>query len=99
MPKDQPSKILIKANAFLVPSHPNQVVDILINGIKVADQYLLTKQHGNTLEIKLPAGPKPVGEPLLIEFRSLDAISPMAAGISPDDRKLGIGLISVQFAR
>jgi hypothetical protein len=98
-PSGNPSKMLIKANAFLVPSHPNQVVDILINGIKVADQYLLNKQHGNILEIKLPSSPKLAGEPLNIEFRSLGAISPMAAGISPDDRKLGIGLVSIQFAR
>ena len=60
---------------------------------------VLTKALGNILEVKLPRGLKVAGEPILIEFRSLDAISPKDAGIGSDERKLGIGLVSMQFAR
>jgi hypothetical protein len=35
----------------------------------------------------------------MIEFRSINPISPLSAGISPDDRLLSIGLISIQFTR
>jgi hypothetical protein len=97
--KGEPNKLIIKANAFLSPQHAEQLVDVSINGIRIADQMTLKESKGNTLEIKLPAGPKAVGEPLTIEFRSIDAISPMAAGLGPDERKLGIGLVSMQFVR
>jgi len=99
MPNGEPNKLIIKANAFLSPQHAEQLVEVSINGIRIADQIVLKQAKGNTLEIKLPAGPKPVSEPLLIEFRSIDAISPMSAGLGPDERKLGIGLVSIQFAR
>lgn len=99
MPEGDPSKLMIKANAFLSPIHSSQIVDIAVNGIRVADHMVLTKAQDNLLEVKLPRGPKTPGEPVYVEFRSIDPISPQAAGIGPDERKLGIGLVSVQFAR
>jgi hypothetical protein len=98
MPKGDPAKLIIHANAFLSPQHPLQVVDIAVNGARVADHMVLTKSKGNTLEVKLPRGSKLAGEPVMIEFRSLDPISPRQAGLGADDRKLGIGLVSIQFA-
>lgn len=99
LPKGEPTKLIIKANAFLSPQHDEQLVDVSINGIRIADQMTLKQSKGNTLEIRLSAGPKAVGEPVTIEFRSIDAISPRAAGLGPDERKLGIGLVSIQFIR
>lgn len=99
MPDGSPSKLVISANAFLTPSHPEQKIDILINGIKVANQLALAKQAGNAVEVALPTEVKPAGKPVNIEFRSINPISPRAAGISGDDRPLGIGLVSIQFAR
>ena len=99
IPNGEPSKLIIKANAFLSPQHTEQVIEVSINGIRIADQMTLKQAKENTLEIKLPVGIIKAGEPLNIEFRSLNAISPMAAGLGPDDRKLGIGLVSMKFAR
>ena len=99
MLKGDPTKLVIKANAFLSPKHTEQVVDIAVNGIRVADHMTLKQAKGDILEIKLPRGTKTVGEPVVIEFRSIDAISPKDAGLGPDERKLGIGLVSIQFAQ
>ena len=99
LPKGGPNKLIIKANAFLSPQHSEQVVEVSINGIRVGGQMTLKQAKGNTLEIKLPTGIIKAGEPLNIEFRSLNAISPMVAGLGPDERKLGIGLVSMQFVR
>jgi len=99
MPAGEPTKLIIKANAFLSPQHEEQVVDIAVNGIRITEQMALKQAKGNTLEIKLPRGPKTEGEPVLIDFRSLDTISPKDAGLGPDERKLGIGLVSVQFTK
>ena len=60
---------------------------------------VLKNAKDNLVEVKLPKGLKTPGEPVMIEFRSLDAISPQAAGLGPDERKLGIGLVSIQFVR
>jgi hypothetical protein len=99
LPKGEPTKLIIRADAFLSPQHAEQVVEVSINGIRIADQMALKQAKGNTLEIKLPTGIIKAGEPLNVEFHSLDAISPMAAGLGPDERKLGIGLVSIQFVR
>ena len=99
MPEGDPSKLIVKANAFLSQNHPKQVVDIVINGVRLADQMVLKNAKDNLVEVKLPKGLKAPGEPVMIEFRSLDAISPQTAGLGPDERKLGIGLVSIQFAR
>lgn len=99
MPEGDPSKLIVKANAFLSQNHPKQVVDIAINGVRLADQMVLKNAEDNLVEVKLPKGLKAPGEPVMIEFRSLDAISPQAAGLGPDERKLGIGLVSIHFSR
>lgn len=99
MPNGEPSKLIIKANAFLSPQHAEQLVEVSINGIRIADQMVLKQVKGNTLEIKLPVGIIKAGEPLNVEFRSLDAISPKSSGLGADERKLGIGLVSMQFLR
>jgi hypothetical protein len=99
MPKGDPTKLIINANAFLSPQHVEQIVDIAVNGLRVVDHMTLKQAKGNILEIKLPRGLKTAGEPVVIEFRSLDAISPRDLGLGPDERKLGIGLVSIKFAR
>lgn len=97
MPEGGPSRILIRANAFLTPSHSNQVVYLVVNGVRMEDPLVLTRQQGNLLEVNLPPGQMKPGEPVNIEFLSQDSISPQDAGLSSDDRKLGIGLVSIQF--
>jgi hypothetical protein len=99
MPNGEPSKLIIKANAFLSPQHTEQVIEVTINGIRIADQTVLKQAKGNIVEIKLPVGIIKAGEPLNVEFRSLDAISPKSSGLGADERKLGIGLVSMQFLR
>jgi hypothetical protein len=98
MPKGGPSKLIIKANAFLSESHPEQVINISINGTLMADHIALKKSKDNVLEVDLPKGLKTPGEPVTIEFRSLDPVSPKALGMGADERKLGIGLVSISFA-
>lgn len=99
MPEGNPSKLIIKANAFLTSGHPVQVVDIAVNGIRVGDHMMLANAQDNLLEVRLPRGTKIAGEPVYVEFRSIDAISPQNAGIGSDERKLGIGLVSIRFAQ
>ena len=99
MPKGNPTKLIVKANAFLSSNHPEQTVDVVVNGIRVADHAALKQAKNNVLEIKLPMSLKTAGEPVVVEFRSIGAISPKDVGLSPDERKLGIGLVAIEFAR
>ena len=97
LPKGRPTKILIEANAFLTPIHPNLHVAVYINGILASQELTLSKQQNNYLEVQIPSHLTKEGDPILIEFRSLNPISPKDAGVSSDERKLGIGLHSIQF--
>ena len=99
IPEGSPSKILVKANAFLTASHSKQDIEVLVNGVRLPENFVLDRQQNNNLEIMLPSGMNKVGDSVAIEFKSLNAISPRAAGLSPDDRNLGIGLVSIQFVR
>jgi hypothetical protein len=99
MPDGAPTKILIRANAFLTPQHPKQDIELTVNGSPYSDKFTLVKQQDNLLELRLPDGVIRSGDPITIEFRSINAISPLSAGISADDRRLGVGLVSIQFAR
>jgi hypothetical protein len=99
MPKGDPTKLLIRANAFLGSKHTEQVVDISVNGLHNINHMVIKQAKGDILEVRLPRGLKTAGEPVVIEFHSIDAISPKDVGLSPDERKLGIGLVSIEFAR
>lgn len=99
MPAGNPSKLIIGANAFLPKGHPVQVVNIAVNDIPVAHHLMLAKAKENILEIDLPKGIKIPGDPVVIEFQSIDSVSPQDSGIGPDGRKLGLGLVSIQFVR
>lgn len=99
VPDGNPSKLLIKANAFLTPKHPTQEIEVVINGVRLSNRFVLNKQQDNLLEVMLPNGMNNAEDPLTVEFRSLNAISPKTAGLSADDRNLGIGLVSIQFVR
>ena len=99
IPEGGPSKILVKANAFLAGSHSKQDIEVFVNGVRLPEKFILDRQKNNILEIVLPGDMNKAGESVVIEFKSPNAISPRAAGLSPDDRNLGIGLVSIQFVR
>jgi hypothetical protein len=99
LPKGGPSKLIVKANAFIASPHPGQSLDIVINGSIVIRRLLLKQSKGNIFEINLPKGLGNAGEAVQIDFHSLSAISPKSAGLGQDERQLGIGLVSMAFAR
>ena len=88
-------QLSITLKSLVVPGMPNQQVDILING-KLSKTIELQDLNTQTILIPLsePVIPR---QPLEIQFRASNVITPKEAGISPEDtRPMGIGLITIQ---
>jgi hypothetical protein len=88
-------QLSITLKSLIVPGKPQQQVDILING-KLSKTIELADLNTQTILIPLsePVIPR---QPLEIQFRASNVITPKEAGISPEDtRPMGIGLITIQ---
>ena len=87
--------ILVNTNALVSPAHPNQDVELSINGT-VAKTISLTEANGNRIEFAVPDAAKKVLKEfgyLRLQFRLLNAIAPRDIGLNGgDDRRLAIGL-------
>ena len=98
IPNGNPTKILFLFNALISPSHPEQKLDILING-HLEKSVTITSSSNNKVEVLLPENTDE-NKLLKIEFQTPNALSPKDAKISAsDNRVLGIGLISAEFQK
>jgi len=95
---DRDMALSIEGHAFLTDKHPVQDIEVLVN------------QHSvETLRYTLPASldtrvitiPKSLTQEkkglLLIEFKIKNPKSPADLGLSPDSRRLGLGLVSLRL--
>jgi hypothetical protein len=87
--------LTLEAITIVSPNHPEQNIEILVNGVKQKDELLNGKE---VQKITIPI-PKlhPNDGYLLIEFHFPNRISPKELGQGADERKLGIGLVGAQF--
>lgn len=89
-------ELVTEARAFVGPSLPAQVVDVMVNGNAVAQ---LTFESPDAVEkrLRLPlSAVKPEGD-IILTFRVPTAKSPAELGMSSDPRQLGIGVISARL--
>jgi len=95
LPSGKPRSLTLQLRAFVNEKHPNQLFEILINGV-VVKKVSLDKFEENSVDIPLPQSV--LNEQFFrLQFRLLNPASPKSLGISDDDRQLGIGLISAVF--
>ena len=74
-----------------------QEIEIWGNG-SMLGKVTLKKLDGNHIEVILPD--QVMVNPIFnLEFRSINPVSPKNMGLGTDERLLGIGLQSIQFAR
>ena len=83
----------LKAKPF--PS-TGQTVVIKANGLKVAN-IALDAGSDTPLKFKIPGSAIPPSGALSLAFIIGKPTSPMALGLSSDDRSLGVGLVSIRF--
>lgn len=94
LPKNHPTRMKLTLSAFIYPPIASQRAQVSINGDVVAD-LVLTSPVPGTIEISLP--PNREERVLNLDFRLPDARSPKEIGMSADERRLSIGLISLDF--
>jgi hypothetical protein len=93
---NQPSTIDFTVRAFVSPKHPIQKVEIWVNG-RHQKMVSLSAFEGNRFSVKLPAADSATKQSALILLKMPDAISPKSLRLGADDRKLGIGLETIQI--
>ena len=91
-----PKQLKLTVRAFVSPLHPKQDVEVFID--QMPPQFIsLSSSDVNTWLINLPPNIDK-RKYLELQFRFKNPASPKdVGGVPGDDRKLGIGLISVQF--
>jgi hypothetical protein len=89
------SKLKLDFRAYVLPTHPTQSVEILINGI-FHQKHIFNIGENNSLEIPLKIE-KNGGTLIAIDFRFQNPARPVDLGYPGDDRLLSIGLMSGKF--
>jgi hypothetical protein len=91
------TSILIEANPLLSPSHPQQHIEVFINGVPVREITLDTSYKG-MFEVKIPESILEAdwkNNTLELEFHFPDAARPKDIGINDDVRELALGFIAI----
>lgn len=88
----------IEYEPFLPPARPRLEVTCLVNGEAAASWVDEAETKGpRTRLVSLGATPDEL-ETVFLSFRTSEPLSPAAAGLSADERPLGIGLVAITLA-
>ena len=89
------TKLNLEINAFISHLHRTQEIEILSN-YQALQKISLIKPYGNKIQIMLDK--KTIANSYIqIQLKLLNPISPKSLGMSNDDRRLGVGLVSAKF--
>jgi hypothetical protein len=96
LPRTHYPKLIINARAFVTSKFPTLNVDILLNDASVKS-FVLSNFKSNRIELPVPAEIYK-NSFVKITFKIQNPTSPKENGLNDaDDRKLGIGLIDLEF--
>ena len=91
-------ELLIEGNAFLARQHRFQEVDIVVNKQYVATLKYDQQSNGGVRTVKIPKrlALEDNGR-LLLKFKFKNPKSPADLGLSGDNRRLGLGIVSMEL--
>lgn len=96
LPRVRHSKLIINARAFVTNKFPTLNVDVLFNDVPIKN-FTLSNFKSNRIEIPIPEEIYK-NSFVIITFKINNPTSPKENGLNDaDDRKLGIGLMDLQF--
>jgi hypothetical protein len=95
MPTNPPKNITFLANALVTAKHPQQRVEILLDG-ELQKTVTLTQVNDNQFTVSIPQALQKT-KTIAIDLRFLDAISPQSLGMNADTRTLALGLKQIRF--
>lgn len=88
--------LIIEARAFIAPSHPAQIIEVLANGA-LLDRLAYEDSEMIEKRLRLPETIAKSGGDVVLTFRMPSAKSPAELGMSSDTRQLGLGVISMRL--
>jgi hypothetical protein len=95
MPTNPPRSITFIANALVTAKHPQQRVEILLDGV-LQKTVTLRQTNDNQFTVPIPQALQQA-KTITIDLRFLDAISPQSLGMNADARTLALGLKQIRF--
>ena len=95
MPTNPPRSITFIANALVTPKHPQQRVEIFLDG-ELQKTVTITQANDNQFTVSIPQALQQA-KTITIDLRFLDAISPQSLGMNADARTLALGLKQIRF--
>jgi len=97
LPEDD-VKLLIKGHAFLPDQLPSQEIDIMVNSQYAATLRYDQRSNDMVRTVKLPKRLAwEQGGLLLVKFNFKNAKSPAELSVSDDNRRMGLGFVSLEF--
>ena len=88
-------ELKLVVRAFVTANHPQQRVNILLDG-KLQKSVTLLNPADNTITIAIPEKPLHP-DYITVELEFPDKASPESLGINPDRRQLAIGITGARF--
>lgn len=95
MPTTPAKSISFVANTLVTPKHPQQRVEIFLDG-QLQKTVTLMQANDNQFTVTLPQTLRHA-KTITIDLRFLDAISPQSLGMNGDNRTLALGLKQIRF--
>ncbi len=92
--RNRVESLVIEAHALLLPSHTEQPVVFIVNGVEVG-RAVLDKPHDNRIELSIPEAVSQKALDLgvmMLKLRFLDPVNQRALGVGEDGRTLALGL-------
>jgi hypothetical protein len=91
VPQDD-TLLLADTGAFLSKGHPQQDVDLLVNGVLVAQWTFRLQDRVDERRAVIPAAVGRRENPMQLTFRIHNPTSPARVGLSGDTRRLGLSM-------
>jgi hypothetical protein len=92
--------LLVRADiqALVTPNRPEVDTNLLVEGRPLGRWHFTVNDNRRIRELCIPAELLSDGKAIRLDFHTDSVASPQSLGINSDQRVIGIGLISVQFA-
>jgi hypothetical protein len=96
-PPDYDTELLIDANAFLAKKHREFQVEVSVNQFKLGTLKYDEQSKSGVRILRIPKTVINKDGKILIRFDFKNPKSPAELGVSEDIRRLGLGLVAIQF--
>lgn len=95
----KPLRVEIIGVAFVTAESPDRNVQVWVNDRQITSWHFEYPANEYAYTVDIPADLTSSNDPVIIDLRTENPVSPYSLGLSPDARALGVGVSSVRIVR